>query len=227
MNALDVVALIVFLVCVYGGYKKGLIVSMLGFFSVILALILSVQIYPIFSKFILEKTSASERLTKSIVKVINLEENVKKTDTLKQKTELIEALPLPEFVTKNLIKNNNPEIYKLLKVSTIENYIAKYIAFLCINIISMIIVFIASLIVIKILTKSLDIVAKLPVINIFNKAGGAAIGCLQGFVAVFVLQAFLLVLSSSQQFSDVGKMLDKSAVSSLLFELNVLFKFIS
>ena len=229
MNTLDIVVLLILVSFVAIGYKKGLAIMVLNFFRTIIALFLASQLYPSISKFLREHTGMYESLKNSIAESMGLTQVVQET-TLKASTELIENLPIPEFIRNTLTSNNNPEYYKVLKVDSLEGYIAGYISNMIINSIALIIVFISVYVLMNILVSALNIVANLPIINSFNKLGGSLIGFLQGTVLIWVIivmLTFSFSTSSAPEHSDIFVMLNQSTIAIHFYNTNVILNFIT
>ena len=91
-----------------------------------------------------------------------------------EQTELIENLPLPEFLQDILLDYNNEEGYQGLGVSTFQDYLIGFIATGILNVAA----FLASVLIVHLLLwlsiSALSILANLPVIRVVNRVAGLA-----------------------------------------------------
>ncbi len=96
---------------------------------------------------------------------------------------LIEAMPLPEFLKEALLENNNPVIYQLLHAESLKEYIAGYLANVCINVLSVAAAFVLIYIVVKVVINALHLFSKLPGLNFLNRFSGFLVGGAKGLSA--------------------------------------------
>jgi len=101
-------------------------------------------------------------------------------------SDMINALPLPQAMRTSLYNNNNPDMFEILRVNTIEEYITGFFANIVINVISLVVVFLLVLLILHFVGRALKIVDYIPVIGTFNRAGGLAAGALIGFGIVWL-----------------------------------------
>lgn len=99
-----------------------------------------------------------------------------------EQTELIENLPIPEFLQDILLDYNNEEGYQGLGVSTFQDYLIGFIATGILNVAA----FLASVLIVHLLLwlsiSALSILANLPVIRVVNRVAGLALGLLQAML---------------------------------------------
>jgi len=220
MNPLDITVAVILLIFGYLAYRKGLLLSLFGLVSMVLSLFLANLLYPMVGRF-LRTVGVYDSLQASIAKSLGLQDLVKE-QTLRAQTELINALPFPSFLQNAMLANNNPEVYKLLKVDSIEAYISGYIANMIVNILSLILVFVLVMILIKVLSGILDLVSRLPVIHSFNKLGGICVGLLQGTLLIWILFIGATMFLSTNDKNQFFTLLDSSRLASFLYQKNVL-----
>lgn len=140
----------------------------------------------------------------------------------------INGLQIPEAFKHILVTNNNNEIYNLLDVNNIGDYIGGMIATLIINIIAFLGVFIIVSILMKVVISLADLVSKLPVLNQINKLGGLAIGAIIGVIVVwFFLGLVLSMLSANPNVAKVYETLEVSKVASFFYDNNLLMKVVT
>ena len=160
-------------------------------------------------------------LPNSISKGMGLESLVS-NGVLQTQTEMIEAMNLPDFLKNSLLENNNPVIYQLLDVEEIQGYIAGFLANICINIVSVILVFLAVYIGAKFLLKALNLFSKLPGLNFINRFSGFLVGCAQGLVGIWFVGIILTFVQCNAKFLELFATMDASVLAKFLYENNVL-----
>ena len=180
MNFLDMAIVAIFVYSIFSAYKKGFVKSFYNLFSIFIGLFLSDLLYPFVSNY-LRSSKVYFDIKSGIINSLDISGAISGgADTA------INSLNLPDFLKMEIMKMNTPQTYEILGVNNLEEYIATYFANILINIMGAIIVFMAVIIIMKILTISLDIVCKLPIIRSFNKGGGIIIGIVSGFVLCYI-----------------------------------------
>lgn len=138
-----------------------------------------------------------------------------------QQESVIEHLPLPESMKKQLLKYNNQEGYRNLKASTFQDYIINYVASAILNILSFILAILLVQIVLWLVIRTLDLLAHVPGISLVNRLAGGALGLLQG---LFVLWLFFLVLSmcsATETGMKILSMVQESEILTALYNSNL------
>lgn len=219
---------VIFVLAVFGimGYKKGVFRSTFNLLSIIISLYLSKYLYPFISTFIKSSTGIYSKIKYSIVEQLNLSYNLNDTG-IKAEHEFIASLELPEFIINSLLENNNYEVYNILDVTKIEDFIGEYIANLVVNALSLFIVFIVTFILVKFIFISLDIFSKLPIINPINKILGFFIGIIQGLLVVWISNIILLYFLTKKENLELFNSLKNSLFAYYLFENNLIINLIT
>lgn len=224
INFLDIIVIIIMAYCLISGYMKGLVRTIFDLFSYIIALAAANKAYPYVSKLLRYENGPYDRVKISIIETLNLSEVIEKN--ISQGSEkIINTLPFPDFINNKLIEMNNPEIYKLLGVSTLEDYIGGYFANIFINILAGIIVFIVVTVAMKVIIFTMDILCKLPVINKFNKTGGLIVGLFTGALYIWIGLIIYTLFFINPQSGSID-LLKNSIIAIHFYENNLLFKFL-
>lgn len=218
MNYIDIGVIVILLFFAISGKMRGLVRTCFSFVPTLAGLVLTNQLYPALSK-ILRNTFIYDGFKNGVQKALDLDSIFASTLA---GSDAISTLKLPEFLKTALVENNNPIVYNILGVNKIEEYIAGYVANICLNVLCMAVVFIVVVIACKFILAALDLIAKLPVISFFNKTGGLAVGLLQGIVVLWVIGMVLVVFYSNPAFSGFFEMLNQSRLALFLYEKNVL-----
>lgn len=216
-NILDLLIVIILLFFVLTGAKRGFVITFFNFFSFIISLVFANMLYPVVSNILRNTGGLYEHLKTSVAETIGLNEFIQQTGKAAE-TQFINSMSLPALIKHPLIENNNPEIYKLLNVSGLEDYICGFIANLFISAISMIVVFVLVFICIKVLAGLLNILTKLPIINSFNKTGGAIVGLFQGILLLWIIIALSTVFFTQPLYD----MIEPSVFAKYFYDNNII-----
>lgn len=219
---IDIIIIAIIVVCVFFGYKKGLVgvaVNILGF---IIALLIALILYAPISNFIINHTSIQPTLEEAIRGTVtsyvikdNEEEKEENTDNSpKVMTDYINGFIEKE---KQHLEQTEREI--------IDN-VSKTVASNLIKIAVGIIVFIVAkigLIFVKALAK---IISKIPIIGQFNKIGGAIYGILQSLLIVYILFAVLSVFAPTMEESGILESVNSSKIGGAMYNNNIILKIV-
>ena len=211
---LDVIVIGTLVLFMYLGYRRGLIRTVFSLASFALAIFLSIYLYPIVAEW-LRATPVYTALKDYIIRTMGLDEVV-----YNHATGLIETLPLPEVLRNALMLNNTPDMFELLNVQTIEEYVAGFFAGMAINIIAMVLVFIIVRLILGFLASFLDIVGRLPVIRHFNRGGGLIVGILQGVIVIWIGLALMNLFFLDPTTPELVRLLEESLIAGWVYEHN-------
>lgn len=212
------------------GLKRGLVKMAFSLVSIFVILVL-VNILTPSVKQILKSTPVYSEINKSIEKyvndhVANATEEMTQTGVNAQKT-IIEELPLPKGVKSSLIENNNQEGYAAMKVDSFSSYIAESLSDLILSAVAFVVLFVVLSLLIRILMEVLNIVAKLPVINAFNTAGGAIIGLTEALIILWIACIIVTAFSATDWGQQVCKAIADNDLLSFIYDSNPIQKIIA
>lgn len=190
---LDIIILVIFILFVVNGVKKGFIKSILGMGVTIVAIIIAMNFSaPLAGYFrtTVVYSSLTENLNEKIGAYVN--------DTMNEAklSELIEAEPdgvisiLEGFGTDlDAVRNE----YKNLITSGEENIAAKISDYIVIpaaetisSALAILVVFVVSVLLLNLVLYLLDLIFKLPILNFANKLGGFVVGAALALLVSFV-----------------------------------------
>jgi len=213
----------ILLLCAFTGLRRGLVLTVYRFVSFLLALFIASRLYPVVSRF-LRNSFVYENIRERIAGATNIEgvfrENIPNPDISEvlRGREIINSLPLPESMRIMLYEGNTPDMFELLRVSTIEEYITGSLANIVINVISLILVFILVLVILFFIGKALRIVDRIPVINTFNRAGGLIAGILIGAGIVWLGATVITMIFSAGASGNMYDLIQGSVITSWLLD---------
>lgn len=202
------------------GYHKGFVIEALSFLPMLAAMVAVKFLTPV-TGILLRKTPIFGSLADSIGKSMHLD-TVISNAAMQTQTEIIQNMHLPDFLKNALLENNNPVIYNLLDVGGLKEYIAGFLANVCINIVSVILVFVVVLFLARFLLKALNLVSKLPILNFFNRSCGMLIGGVKGLFWIWLISIGITFLQCNDKMLSFFEVLNQSVVALFLYENNIL-----
>lgn len=221
---LDVIVAAVILGCGIAAWQKGFIRAAFGFLPMLAALAGTHFFSPYVGRF-LRGTFLFDAMSGSIRDSMGLEEVVE-TGAMQTQTELIENMPLPDFLKEALLENNNPVIYQLLDVDSLKEYIAGYLANVCLNILSVVLAFLLIYIAVKLVLNALHLFGKLPGLSFFNRLLGFLVGGMKGVLFVWLGFVVLTFFQCRAELGGLFSALENTYIANMLYENNILQQFI-
>lgn len=221
---LDILALVLVVGTAVRAYRKGFVRAVLNFLPMVAALAATRFLTPTVSE-LLRKTPFFDALTNTVGNGLHLENAIGDAD-MQTQTDIIQSMHLPDFLKESLVENNNPVIYHLLDVESLQSYIAGFLANICINIISVLLVLIVVWLAVKFVLKALNLISKLPVLNFFNRACGFLVGLLKGLCVTWLICFVLTFFQCNSAFDFFFDALNLTHVALPLYENNILMYFI-
>lgn len=198
----DIIVIAVVALFVAAGWKKGLMKSLMGIVSFALSLIVAFLIYPRVSDFL----SATPLYTFL--------------------TEVVKD----GYIAKHIAEGGSLGIFTSEYfgggIETLAGNLAEGITDTMMNVISFILTLVLSRLIIWIVTKAMDMLAKLPVIKLFNKLGGGAIGGFKGILILYIAFAVAVVFVPFKEESKVFESIEESRLASEMYNDNVLLNLI-
>ncbi|MCL2287403.1 MAG: CvpA family protein [Firmicutes bacterium] len=218
MNPLDIVIVAIVALCAIAGYHKGLIRTVYRLVSLFVAMLVARQLYPYVAR-ALRQTELFPTIRDGIARAMNLE-GFFADQTAAYSVDIIDNLPLPGILQRILHSYNTPNMFELLQVATIEEYIAGFFANMVINGISILAVFALTMLALTFIGYALDIVSMLPVIRTLNRIGGLVFGVIMSAVILW-FGLVLVALFATTAHPMINEMLEGSWIAQRLFEITV------
>ncbi len=211
----NIIALVVFLLCVYINYKRGFVKSILGFLSFFLAFAITFGFGSDFTDHF--KNTATGKAMESKVYNITYESLCESNDA--EATDAIESLMLPGFIKKeaaDACQDLQSGIYD--KIS--EFLSSKFFVMLC-----HIIMFLALVLIFGALKLIVPVIFKLPVLKQANTFLGFSLGVVNGFLWVWVLMLVIGLLVNITDLPWLSKAAEESFVYNILYQQSGFLKF--
>lgn len=137
---------------------------------------------------------------------------------------LIDQLPLPEGIKKGLIANNNSEVYNLLAVDRFTDYVADYVATILTNGAGVILSFLLSFTILKIMACTLNLVNHVPGLRELNRAAGGVLGVAKGVIILWILGLAATVLCSTPIGRRCMDSIQRDVFLTFLYEKDIFVK---
>lgn len=221
---LDIIVAAVILGFAAAAWRKGFIQAAFGFLPMLAALAGTHFFSPYVGRF-LRGTFLFESMAGSIKESMGLEAVVD-SGVVQGQTALIEGMPLPDFLKEALMENNNPVIYQLLDVNNIKEYIAGFLANVCLNILSVVMAFLLIYVAVKLVLNALHLFTRLPGLGFFNRLMGFLVGAVKGLLFVWLGFTVLMFFQCRAEMEGLFAALENTCFANALYENNILQQFI-
>ena len=213
----DLAIVLIFALCIFLGYKKGLAGCLINLLSFFIALAISIILFKPVSAIVTSTTQVDENLQTSIVSIFEKDEE--NTENKEEKKEENKS-PIMEYLADKAEEATEEKKHEVV-TNTAKDISIKIIDALC---------FIAIFILVRIIllfVKALaDLITKLPIIKQCDKIGGVVYGVLEAFIIVFIALALITFISAVLNQYAVQELVNQSYIGSILNSNNILLKII-
>ncbi len=195
---IDIIFIAAFVLCIFSGAKKGFARTVVGLFSYIVSCIIGFVLFDRFYEYICnyEPTAVIIGKIRS-----NISDGFLKYVTKNQPD-------LPVFM-KNGVNDFNSSVAGSISETGTKTVVG--------------ILFILFVIVaIKLLTKAIMLMVKLPVLKQFNGIMGAAIGAVNGIIVCYIFGAIFIFMLLSSGNEHIIKELDTSVIGTYFYKNNII-----
>ena len=219
MNILSIVILLIVLLFMVRGYRKGLVQMVASMTTLILAIFLVSIATPHISNVLKTRTPVYNMIEEKCEDLIK-----SGTDQISSKieeSEWIENLKVPGFLQEMIKENNNTVSYEKMNVDSFGEYISHFLATMILNVVSYIITFIAALILIKVIAGALGLLTHLPVIHSMNRILGAVMGLIQSLLLIWLFLLAVTLFGHTEWGDYIMKMINDSSVLTALYDANI------
>ncbi len=228
--AADIVLFILcFLVISFGyrGAKQGFLRIAFSLVSVILTLWVVSFLSPRVSEALIERTPIYEQIADSIRKAFTSDNEGRDVTLPESQNETISNFALPENVKILLMENNTEPVYKQLLAEYFEDYVARFLSRLSIQILTYIISFLLLIAIIRAILLSLDLLDRIPVLHGINRLAGCLAGLLEGMIFVWLFFLFMTALSGTGIGKAFYDLVQSQPVLKYIYENNLFLRFLS
>ncbi|MDF2594043.1 MAG: CvpA family protein [Clostridia bacterium] len=225
---IDLVIIILVLFFSIIGYYRGFIKTVMTLLASVAALVLSFLVYPAVNGF-LKMTPLYTYMNQWIEKrIAHIEFG---TGIQTQGNVISENITwIPKILSEQIIKNNNAEVYKVLEVANVKEYVSIYLTNMIIGIASILVIWlILKLLITFFLTTTHSIVSHTPVLSSINKLGGMLVGTAKGVLGIWIICLLVPVFINYDFFAQINEAVSSSYLARWLYENNMIiiaFKYI-
>lgn len=209
---LDIVLLIIFLLSLFFGYRKGLIGVAFNLCAFLVALVVTWILYNPITNVVINNTEIDDSIRNAIIEKGVIET---KEDEEKEEENMINKY-IQQYVTSPITNTTNEVVEETARVVS-EKVVAIGVA------IALFIVVRIALILLKFVAEA---IAKLPIIKQFNKAGGLIYGVIKGMFIIYIFLAILFFIMSVNNSGMIANMINSSLISKYLYENNLILNII-
>ena len=222
MNWSDLLVIAIIVFFGFIGIKNGFIYSIFKLVSFFIAAIISVKCYPILSN-ILDKTPMFTNVKSGILKNLLQQKESGIVDQGAQVVagSVVDGLKLPGFL-KEAIKGQlaKENVMGLLDLSSIMDKISDVLTHVVIDILSLVLLYIAIRVGLIFIRFILQGIAKLPVFKQMDKLGGFAFGATEGLLTIYIIFAILMLFVSAPAFKGFFEAVETSAIAKFFYQNN-------
>lgn len=211
----DLIIIILFILSIWEGYKKGLTKYLLKIFTFVLAIIISFILFKPISNLVINQTQINDNIQNTVIKTFK-EDKQEKEDNDKKNTSNIFLIYIEDKIS---------EVEDEAKDYVLE-ITAKEISNLIVNIIVFIVLFIVSRIVLIFIKAIADLITKIPVIKQFDELGGGIYGALRVIIIILILFTILDAIIPVLQTQNILTIIDESIIAKFIYENNIIIQII-
>ena len=199
-----IIALSIFL-----GYRKGLIELAIKLCAFVIAILITLILYKPVSNLIINTTSIDETIENSILEKANDVMEGEEDEELSEETNPASTEELSEEIKQEAREGLLPEAARGLSVNIVRGGV-------------IIILYVLVRIALRFVTALANLVAKLPILKQFNKAGGAIYGALRGILIIYVCLIIISIFGQINPENDIHQNIEQSTLGKTMYENNIL-----
>lgn len=218
-----IVILLILILFIWMGYRRGFIREIVSFFFVFLSLSLAWAINPYINDFLISETPVYSTIQETCTDFVQKQSSDLENE-MESSSQFIDGLNLPEILRKNIEKNNNTENYAELSVNTLTEYVSGYLARTIVNGLSYVLAYILATIGIRIVVYILNLIAGLPILKTANKLTDGLVGFVKGLVFIWILFLILTVLCSTEIGKTSLELIEKDSLLSVIYQYDPLIQ---
>lgn len=218
-----IVILLILILFIWMGYRRGFIREIVSFFFVFLSLSLAWAINPYINDFLISETPVYSTIQETCTDFVQKQSSDLENE-MESSSQFIDGLNLPEILRKNIEKNNNTENYAEFSVNTLTEYVSGYLARTIVNGLSYVLAYILATIGIRIVVYILNLIAGLPILKTANKLTGGLVGFVKGLVFIWILFLILTVLCSTEIGKTSLELIEKDSLLSVIYQYDPLIQ---
>lgn len=208
LSWIDVMILLIFVFSVLSGYGRGLILTLTSLVSFFFSIFVANMFYKKLASYIILNTGLDQQI-KTIISSNSGNGGVIEANSWMNGT-IVNNLPqgAKGYIQETLFNGSN--------VNASGN-INDMIATIFIHIISFLLIFLLVRFGVFLLSRGLNTLSKLPVLNFFNKVGGAFIGVVQGTIINMIIISVIYTIAIFGAHQGLANSIDNSIIAQYFY----------
>ncbi len=200
---LDIIVVAILTLCIFLGYRRGLVKVAFSLFAFIASLLISIILYWPITNFVINNTQIDENIEAIIVKNTNEEETQENTGI------------------STYVRNYAENMVSETQDAVVETA-ARAIAINIVGIGVMILIFVVTRLLLILLGSVANIISNLPIIKQFNEIGGIIYGILKALIIIYVILAILFFIVSVNGNTAITSAIESSYITKMMYNNNII-----
>lgn len=234
MNWLLIIVIVFFAWNLVWGYRRGLLLVVYSLTAWLAALMFVTWATPFVSGYIINYTDLDEHIKEQTMETLH---EIVLTDSgssskeqgasgaLKPKSVQQLGIPLPEVLTEYLAEGDDVAD-QFLESSGIYEQIAGQISHMVVKGISFLTVLLITMVLLKVVEKTLDLVSKIEVVSEINKAAGLIAGGIKGMILIWLAFAGIAALAATESGMALSSCIYENPLLTWIYENNLVLSVI-
>lgn len=205
----DIIIVAILALNIIMGYKKGLVNVVFNIFAFLIAIVVTFMVYKPISEIIIKNTDIYDNIKSAIIKnnEVSQEKNNKENSNIQK-------------YIQDTIQDTTEEAKAHAMEIASEN-----IAIKVVEIITGIIIFILTRIILIVLRFLTETIASLPLIKQLNEVGGIFYGFARGLIIIYVILTILFFVISINENGKVANIINSSYITKFLYDNNIIVNY--
>ena len=191
----DFIIVLIIAISTFLAYKKGLVVVAIQLVAAVIAVLITLVLYKPVTNLVVNLTSIDETIQNQILERAN--------DAIENQNEN------KDKVIESIQKNMLPETARTISINVIQGAV-------------IIILYAIMRIALRFITAIANWISKLPILNQFNKIGGAIYGTVRGIIIVYVVLIAISLIGEVNPENNIYKSIENSSIGKNMSDKNVL-----
>ena len=191
----DFIIVLIIAISTFLAYKKGLVVVAIQLVAAVIAVLITLVLYKPVTNLVVNLTSIDETIQNQILERAN--------DAIENQNEN------KDKVIESIQKNMLPETARTISINVIQGAV-------------IIILYAIMRIALRFITAIANWISKLPILNQFNKIGGAIYGTVRGIIIVYVVLIAISLIGEVNPENNIYKSTENSSIGKNMSDKNVL-----
>ena len=229
MNWVDIVVIVILAISVIQGWRKGLILAIVGFIKWFVGFAVAKVFYKTITAFFIANIwnpipGISLKVQGFLYETMGLDPSLNFTMTPEQLRLAFSKLTLPDMY-KTALDGMIPT--SPMSVSNFMTILADKMSLVLVEALGFLMVMLVAIGLFSLVGKVINTISKLPVLNELNRGGGLLIGGLIGLITVYFLMAMLNYLYPLPIATSVTSAIENSKIAVYFYKYNVLSYFLN